>query len=350
VADQTPEPPFVRHLRELVEAGAPLRQTDARRHHYVPSFLLARWATPQRRKGKLATLAVATGHTAMTKPDNVALVPELYTLNADGGGLDRKIETFMSVIEQYAADPIKRLGAAPEGITDEDRWTVAFFLALQQGRTPPGLADHERLAVFAAKEFLRARRARLDDFEAVAAAHRRHINPAASDDEIRAFAEEQKQAMLDPDGPVQPAPEAAFQSLALNVSQIAMTVAALDWTLLTSEEEFIENDRGLAMWDPNLPATRGNMWESSATAETTVPLAPHVCLKLTPRDSGYAVMPADAATVDAINLRTYGWAAEKVFGTSTGVVRDVHAKAQADPASVPAPVAPKIHESALRPA
>jgi Protein of unknown function (DUF4238) len=194
-----------------------------------------RWATPQNRKGKLAALTVATGHAAMTKPDHVAFLPELYTLNADDGGLDRKIETFMSVIEQHAADPTKRLGAAPESITDEDRWTVAFFLALQQGRTPPGLADHERLAVAAAKEFLRARRARLDDFEAVATAYRRRIKPAASDDEIRAFAKEQKQAMLDPDGPVQPAPEAAFQSLALNVSRIALTVAALDWTLLKSE-------------------------------------------------------------------------------------------------------------------
>ena len=349
VADQTPEPQFVRHLRELVEAGAPLPQTDARRHHYVPSFLLARWATPQKREGKLAALTVATGHAAMTKPDKVAFEPELYTLNADDGGLNRKIETFMSVIEQYAADPIKRLGAAPESITDEDRWTVAFFLGLQQGRTPPGLADHERLAVAAAKEFLRARLARLDDFEAVAAAHRRHNNPAASDDEIRAVAEEQKQAMLDPDGPVQPAPEAAFQSLALNVSRIALTVAALDWTLLKSDEEFIENDRGLAMWDPNLPGTRGNMWESSATAETTVPLAPNVCLKLTPGDSGYAVVPADTATVNAINLRSYGWAAEKIFGTSTAVVRDVHAKAHADPDSVPAPVAPRIHEPGPRP-
>jgi hypothetical protein len=338
VADQIPEPPFVRHLRKLVEGSAPLPQTNARRHHYVPSFLLARWAMPPKRKGKLAALTVATGHAAMTKPDNVAFVPELYSLNADDGGLDRKIETFMSVIEDHAADPIKRLGTAAESITDEDRWTVAFFLALQQGRTPPGLADHERLAVAAAKAFLRDRRARFDDFEAVAATYRRHINPAASDDEIRGFAEEQKQAMLDPDGPVQPAPEAAFQSLALNASGIALTVAALDWTLLTSDEEFVENDRGLA--------TRGNMWESSATAETTVPLAPSVCLKLTPGDSGYAVVPADASTVNAINLRTYGWAAEKVFGTSTGVVRDVHAKAQADPASVPAPVAPRIHEPA----
>jgi hypothetical protein len=286
----------------------------------------------------------------MTKPNDVAFVPELYTLNADNGGLDRKIETFMSVIEQHAADPIKRLGTAPELITDEDRWTVAFFLGLQQGRTPPGLADHERLAVAAAKEFLRARRARLDNFEAVAAAYRRHINPAASDDEIRAFAEEQKEAMLDPDGPVQPTPEAAFQSLALNISRIALTVAALDWTLLKSEKEFIENDRGLAMWDPNLPGTRGNMWESSATAETTVPLGPYACLKLTPGDSGYAIALADLATVNAINLRTYGWAAQKVFGMSTGVVREVHAQAQVDPALVPAPVAPRIDESGPRPA
>jgi hypothetical protein len=57
--------------------------------------------------------------------------------------------------------------------------------------------------------------------------------------------------MLDADRPVQPSPEAAFQSLALNVSRIALTVAALDWTLLKSDKEFIENDRGLAMWDPN---------------------------------------------------------------------------------------------------
>jgi hypothetical protein len=71
VADPTPEPDFVRELRELVEAGTPLRQAEARRHHYVPSFLLARWAAPQKREGKLAALTVATGRMETTKPDNV---------------------------------------------------------------------------------------------------------------------------------------------------------------------------------------------------------------------------------------------------------------------------------------
>lgn len=136
MADPTPEPDFVRHLRELVEAGARLPQTDARRHHYVLSFLLARWATPQKREGKLTALTVATGSTDSTKPDKVAFLRELYSLTGNDGVLDRKIETFMSVIEQYAADPITRLGEAPQRISEEDRWTVAFFLALQQGRTP----------------------------------------------------------------------------------------------------------------------------------------------------------------------------------------------------------------------
>jgi hypothetical protein len=349
VAGQAPEPPFLRHLRKLVEAGASLPQTAALRHHYVPSFLLARWATPQKREGKLAALAVATGNAAMTRPDDVAFVPELYTLNGDDGRLDRKIETFMSVIEQYAADPIKRLGRAPQSISEEDRWTVAFFIALQQGRTPSGLELHRRFIEFAAKEWLRLRHAWYSDFDAGATVYRRKHGAESSDEDIRAFAEAQKPALPDPDGPMQTIPEAAFQSLTLNVSQIARTVASLDWTLLTSDEEFIENDRGLAMWDPNLPATRGNMWESSATAETTVPLAPGACLKLTPGDSRYAVVPADAPTVDAINLRTYGWAADEVFGTTTAVVGDVHANAQADPESVPAPVVPKLH-SGPRPA
>ena len=109
---------------------------------------------------------------------------------------------------------------------------------------------------------------------------------AAGDEEIRAFAEAQKQGMPD-DGLVQTTPEAPFQSLAASVSGIAMTVAGLDWTVLTSDQEFIANDRGLAMWDPHLPESRGNMWASSPAAETTVPIAPNVCLRLTPGGSGY---------------------------------------------------------------
>lgn len=215
------------------------------------------------------------------------------------------------------------------------------------GATPPGLADHRRVAETAGRAFLRVRRARLDDLDAIAAAHRRHIDPSASDEQIKALASELKRSMPDPDGRIELTPEAQFQSLFLNVSHVALVAAALDWTLLVSDDEFIENDRGLAMWDPDLPPTAGNMWMSSQTAETTVPVAPNVCLKLTPGGSCYTVEPADRTMVDEINLRSYGWAQEKIFGTSTRVVRDVHAKAKDAPLS--SPVAPKIHGQASSP-
>jgi hypothetical protein len=56
------------------------------------------------------------------------------------------------------------------------------------------------------------------------------------------------------------------------------------------------------MWDPALPGTRGNMWESSPRAEATVPVAPSVCLKLTPDTSGFAIARADRELVAEINV------------------------------------------------
>lgn len=255
-----------------------------------------------RRKGKLAALTVATGHAAMTKPDKVAWQRDLYTLRKDGGALDLDVEAFMAIIEEHAADPIKRLAALPESISDEDRWTIGFFLALQQGRTPPGLADHRRLAEAAAKQFLRERREQYDDLDAVAAIYRRAINPGADEREIRAFADAQKRAMPDPDGHVQTTPEAAFQSLFLNVSQITLTVVQL-------------SGRG----DDRAPAPGHGVFE---------------------------VAVADADEVKTINLRTYGWADQLAFGTTTRILRGVHEAARAAPESVPAPISPKIHEPA----
>lgn len=51
----------------------------------------------------------------------------------------------------------------------------------------------------------------------------------------------------------------------------------------------------------------------------------------------------DAATVGTINLRTYGWAEQTIFGTSEHVVRAVHQAATADATMVPRPRVPVIH-------
>jgi hypothetical protein len=77
-----------RHLREIASGAKKLLDTQARKHHYVPSFLLARWATPQARDGRLFSLGVASGKVTEQKPGKVALAKDLYTL--DRGRQDRR--------------------------------------------------------------------------------------------------------------------------------------------------------------------------------------------------------------------------------------------------------------------
>ncbi len=115
------------------------------------------------------------------------------------------------------------------------------------------------------------------------------------------------------------------------------------WTLIEAAQgESIANDRGLAMWDPNLPMQRGNARASSSQAETTVPVGPKVCLNLTPDVESFAVESGTRQTVHAINLRTYGWADQAIFGRTERVVEEVHRAAQGDPTQVPRPKLPPI--------
>lgn len=218
---------------------------------------------------------------------------------------------------------------------------MTFFLALQQGRTPTGLGQHRQVAHAAAE-------ASLHDFfcdkQAVAARYRKKINASASDDEITAWAIEQIKAFRDGRATVTLPDTAPFQAMLTSVSGVAAGVAQMDWTVLVASSEFITSDRGLAMWDAELPASRGNAWESSPAAETTVPVSPNACLTLTPGAGAFSVRQVDATTVDAINLRTYGWAEKMVVGTSERVLRTVHQAATSDPTRVSRPRVPVIHK------
>ena len=334
-----PEPPFLQHLREIAEGKKSLPDAAARKQHYVPSFLLALWATPQKRDGILWALTVSTGDVDKRKPGKVALRKDLYTLDKEASSINLVIEAFLGVVEQHAADAIKRLAAAPLSISDDDRWTIAYFLAIQQGRTPPGLEQHRAIARAAAGQALHAF---FQDKAAVAARYREKINPDAEIAEIRAFAIKEIKAFQEGKRTIELPEEAPFQALLKVVSGLAFEVVQMSWTLLTTADEFVANDRGLAMWDPELPETRGNAWMSSPRAETTFPVGPAACLRITLGQESFAVEQAEAATVASINLRTYGWAENSVFGTNEQILRDLHRQARVDADRVPHPVVPTL--------
>lgn len=329
----------MQHLREIAEGKKALPDAAARKQHYVPSFLLALWATPPKRDGALWALAVDTGDVKKGKPGKVALQKDLYTLDKDAGSINLVIEAFLGIVEQHAADAIKRLAAAPESLSDDDRWTIAYFLAIQQGRTPPGLEQHRAVARAAAEQALHAF---FRDKPAVAARYREKINPDADMAEIRAFAIREIKAFQEGKRTIELPAEAPFQAMFQTVSGLALDVVQMSWTLLTTTEEFVASDRGLSMWDPELPKARGNAWVSSPRAETTFPAGPAACLRITPGHESFVVQQVDPETVASINLRTYGWAENAIFGTTEQVLRDLHRDALANAGHVPHPVVPTV--------
>jgi hypothetical protein len=336
----TSEPPFARRLREIAEGKRSMPQTESRKQHYVPSFLLAQWATPPKRKGTIYELLGVTGKVKATKPGNVSWLRDLYTVDKAANSSVLIVEAFLAIIEDCAAGPIKNLATFPTRISDEDRATIAFFLALQQFRTPAGMTQNRNVAELAAEVAIAAF---LSNREAVTARYRTLIKPDATSEEVRAFARDLvanfKQGKLK----IRLPPEAPQQAMLRLVSPIATNVVTMSWTLIeTTQHEFIANDRGLAMWDPTLPTQRGNAWASSPQAETTVPVGPNACLRITPGAEGFAVESAGEQSVDAINMRTYGWADQAVFGRTQDIVEGVHRAAQAKPTLVPKPKVPSM--------
>ncbi len=130
------EGPLVKHLREIAEGKRPVPTTKARRHHFVPSFALSKFATPQKRDGVLFQLDTKSGQPKKTTPEKSCFVEELYTQEDETGTQDRVLEAFFSVVENYAAQAFERFLGDPTKLSDADRQTLAYYLSFQYQRTP----------------------------------------------------------------------------------------------------------------------------------------------------------------------------------------------------------------------
>jgi hypothetical protein len=268
------EIPLFKHLREVAEGTRLKPQTTARRHHYVPSFLLARWATPQReRHGKLFELLVRGGRPRPTTPDRSAFERDLYAQDVGEASPNLAFEAFLSIIENYAAKPLKRLAGLPSSVSDEDRAVIVYFVAYQEARTPPAMAQH-RINAFQAAQLALADF--IGDWKAFAARYRDKVNAVARDEEIAAWRAAEVENFAAGKHTIEVPAGAVLHAMTTLTPGTAAVIATQDWTLLRATEgEFITNDRGIAMFDPTprFPWT-GNAWHSSPNAEATMPSDP----------------------------------------------------------------------------
>jgi hypothetical protein len=120
------------------EHGDELPQSEAKRHHFVPAFLIAQWATPPRdRNGRLYQLDKATGRPTRVRASEVGHIRQFYAVVNPQGDRDTATETALSMVDGQAAGIVTSMlaGNVP---SDEERAELALFLAFQDMRTPHG--------------------------------------------------------------------------------------------------------------------------------------------------------------------------------------------------------------------
>lgn len=279
--------------------------TRARRHHFVPSFALSKFATPQKRDGVLFQLDTKTGQPRKTTPDRSCFVEELYTQQDDTGTQDRVLEAYFSIVENHAAQALPRFIAGPTNLTDEDRQTLAYYLAFQYQRTPVAL-EHSATSQQAMMSVVMGLQ-----FADPEAFRRRHheIYPDKSDtDEAIEQLRVKTLQMLKAGGVTIDRPElAALQLMLATSGNLVSSIADLSWVLLEATgDEFVTCDRALAMHDPTpkFPWS-GHAVKSSPKAQTSYPLTPTHMLVLVQHPQPVLVSQADADAVRELNLRTY---------------------------------------------
>jgi hypothetical protein len=324
------EGPLVQELREIAEGRSPWPPTQARRHHFVPAFLLARFATPGRqRKGFIFQLDTKSGKPQRTTPNDTAFGDELYAQDTDDGP-DRTIEAFLSVVEKHGARALQRLVDDPYGLSYEDRQTISYLLAFQHSRTPVGLKLIMENAGAMRDIALRIDFGNADAFRRW---YRDLVDGEADDDEIEARRERMLKQLERGEAPLRPLKTEAFRLLLTTADDIAQVVNGLAWTICVANGgELVSSDRALAMHDPTPKAPwSGNAWLSSPNAETTVPLDPNHCLFLHPGETSISSVEIDANAVREINLRTYGWADRYIYGRTQEMVTTVRRQAKRMP-------------------
>jgi hypothetical protein len=333
--------PVVRTFAEMGVSGdfSSLDRNQAKRHHFLPQFLLRGFAHEHSGKDRLFQMET-TKRGAPRRVDlrTAASRRRLYTAIDEDGEPSNRNEGYLALVESHAAPALRRLMDDPGTLSSADRATISFFVALQTMRTP---AAAQQVTAVANAAFQTAASELLSDRRAFAERQRETSGSVADDEEV----ERLRQEMLDAvrRGGVRLSGEggAAFGTALEHAASNVPAVFAFDWTIvLAPEGGLITSDRGIAIHDPTppFPWTAQSLL-SSENSETFVPLSDQHGLVMRPGAAtcGLAVREIFSREVETLNLRVYGWADTYVFGKSQHGLARVRVAARHRPTDVVRP-------------
>lgn len=331
-----------RELARMGESGNydTLESNGAKRHHFVSQFVLRGFSRDADAEFVFQMIASGRGAPIRVPIRTAASRRRFYAVPDDDGKLSNRNEGYLALIEREAAKAIRRLLRNPSAVSPGERATIAYFVAFQTMRTPAAAEQTTDVAngalKMAASEYY-------SDRVRFARDYRERNGASASDDEIEQFRRELVDQVRS-GGVRLTGKEAALTTGFEHAAETIPLITACDWVLLRDPEGgFITSDRGYAMDDPTPPypwAAPGLL--SSESSETTIPLSASACLLVRPSpmwtgSPGVSERILDQGDVEDINLRTYGWASEYVFGTSQEALAALRRTVRARPGAVKRP-------------
>lgn len=329
--------PVTAAFMEMVESNdfSRLDKNQAKRHHFLSQFLLRGFAEGEKGKERLFQMDTRTRRAPMRVPvQTAASRHRYYAVPDEEGNLSNRNEGYLALVEEYAAPALRHLLDDPGSLSPGERGTIAFFVALQTMRTP---AAEQQITTVANVAFQNWASEFYSDRRAFAERHREHFGEDKTDEEMEHFRQETLAHVRD--GRLRLSGRAAALSTGLThaVENVPWLIE-FDWTLLRAPGGgFITSDRGFAIHDPapRFPWSFQALLSSDKT-ETSIPLSDSACLVMRPLPMGcrLTVREASAHEVETINLRTFGWAEEYVYGMTQDTLTAVRMATKRRPADV----------------
>ena len=308
---------------------------SGKRHHYVPQFLLSRFA-PNPDKPLLARLEKRTGRTRPANPVNEVVIGYYYRVVTPDGTVLTEADDALTIIEDLAAEVIPKLeapGCLPN--TDDILRLMLFIQSLKFG-TPQY------------REALRESDKRAADLDLELALSDRELHhqtvsaDGRSEEEIESerleLLADYKAGRLIVDS--SPEREIALMARALSEDLTAVLLKSLGWTCGRvpggSAEVFVCSDNPVSQYDPARPAPEaGTGFLSSPQAMTWVALDPRFGVLLTQdHPMKWQEIPADADDIKELNLLTYASARDAIYGPNQYAVTRVRELAKKNRALV----------------
>ena len=312
------------------EWTGPRAKAQGSRHHYVPQFLLRRFATPDD-PYRLWRLDLKTGKPSRCHTKEAAWVKDYYRFKDETlEDLPVDAESTLQMTEDIAAPLIRAMVDTGSSPSPDDRQLLGLFFSLLASRGPLGQGRIEATLQQTQRTLARVRLESPESYLALA----REAGETVSDEEI------ERDRVFWLERLTRDELEFAFTSdhiLGLMFStalSMAPRIARFGWLLANApvRQEFITSDTPLTHHDPTPGRpTAGSAWSTSDEAMTFIPLDPRHVLVISPGAPAWSQREVDPDDVELINLTTYAWAGRWIFGASQGAVQTIRGMAKRHP-------------------